>query len=153
MRALELKVPPVALVVLLAAAMAGLARVAPALTWQLPGAAGVAASLAVLGVAVAVAGVLAFRRAGTTVNPTRPEDSSAVVTTGVYRFSRNPMYLGMLLALVGWAVWLAHPLALLGPPVFVLWMNRFQIAPEERALASHFGLAYTRYCARVARWL
>ena len=114
-----------------------------------------AASLAVAmgGFSFAVLGVLAFRRSGTTVDPTRPGRASSFVTGGVYRVTRNPMYLGIAMILVAWAVFLAAPWAFLGPVFWVLYMNRFQIKPEERILAELFGEEYTRYLATVRRWL
>lgn len=155
MRWLELKVPPVLLFAALAAAMYGLARATPAWTLALPGAAAaaVAVALAAIGVVIALAGVVEFRRSRTTVHPQHPEKASAVVTDGVYRWTRNPMYLGLLLALAGWVVFLANLAALAGLPAFVAWMNRFQIGPEERVLAAKFSPAYASYCARVRRWL
>lgn len=114
---------------------------------------GLAAMLLVTGAWLAVAGVIEFRRASTTVNPMAPSDSSTVVDTGVYRYTRNPMYLGFLLVLFAWAAWLAAPWALLGPVVFVAWMTRFQILPEERALLERFGDDYRAYCRRVRRWV
>ena len=113
----------------------------------------VAASLAVLGVAVAIAGVASFRRAQTTVNPLKPESTSSLVVSGVYRVSRNPMYVGMLLVLLGWGVLLSNVLALPIVPGFVLYMNRFQIGPEETVLAELFGEEYATYRSRVRRWL
>lgn len=112
-----------------------------------------ALALAAAGLAVAVAGVLGFRRARTTVNPLRPERASALVTSGIYRWSRNPMYLGDLLLLLGWAAWLGSVPALCLVPAFVLCLNRFQIRAEEGALAARFGETYAAYCRRVRRWL
>ena len=70
---------------------------------------------------------------------------------GVYRFTRNPMYLGMVLVLIGWAVFLASPITLIFVPLFVLYINRFQITPEERVLTSIFGAEYVDYKNRVRR--
>ena len=84
---------------------------------------------------------MTFRKAKTTVNPTKPYASS-LVTWGVYAISRNPMYLGGLTMLLGWAIFLSNPLAFLFLPVYVLYLNRFQIAPEERVLTSLFGGTY-----------
>lgn len=153
MRALELKVPPVALVLLAGAGMFLVARYAPAFAWAVPGREVLAGLLFASGVVIAVAGVLAFRRMHTTVNPTRPETSSAVVSTGIYGITRNPMYLGMLLVLAAWAVWLGSVLALLFLPLFVAWMTRFQIVPEERALSDRFGPVYAEYRRSVRRWI
>lgn len=79
--------------------------------------------------------------------------ASSLVTNGVYRFTRNPMYVGLLLALSGWAAFLSSPSALVYLVAFVLYMNRFQIEPEERVLASRFGADYAAYRTRVRRWL
>ena len=153
MSALELKVPPVVGVLAFAGTMWLVARATPAWAFDFPGRLVISVILAGIGVAVAFAGVGAFRRAATTVNPTRPEAASALVTSGLYRFSRNPMYLGLLLVLTGWAVALAHPVALLFLPAFVAYMNRFQIDPEERALRQAFGPAFDAYARSVRRWL
>lgn len=120
-----------------------------AIEWRL------SAALAVLlvGVGVCLAGVLSFRRARTTVNPLKPETASALVSSGIYRYTRNPMYLGFAIALLAWSVFLAWPPALLGVLGFALYMNRFQIGPEERALAGLFGEDFSLYCRRVRRWL
>lgn len=153
MSALELKIPPAATVLLTAALMWALGRLAPALDLMLPWRMGLAAAAFGLGAVCAVAGIVAFRRARTTVNPTTPDASTTVVDTGIYRVSRNPMYLGMLLLLTGWACLLANALAVLGLPLFVLYMNRFQIIPEERALQARFGDKYLDYRRAVRRWL
>jgi protein-S-isoprenylcysteine O-methyltransferase Ste14 len=113
----------------------------------------VAVLLALAGVATAVGGVILFRRAQTTVNPLKPETSTALVTTGIYRVTRNPMYLGMLAVLLAWAAYLSSVWALLGPVAFAVYMTRFQIVPEERALHSLFGTAFVEYTRRTRRWL
>lgn len=113
----------------------------------------VACVLAAGGVAFGLAGSLAFRRAGTTVNPLRPARASQLVVAGVYRISRNPMYLGLLLGLIALTVYLAAPMALSGPVGFGGYIDRFQIRPEERALEAKFGGAYADYKRRVRRWL
>jgi protein-S-isoprenylcysteine O-methyltransferase Ste14 len=83
----------------------------------------------------------------------RPGTATALVVSGVYRITRNPMYLGFLLLLLAEIVWLANPVALLGAPAFVLYLNRFQIGPEEQALHAHFGPEFSNYAARVRRWI
>jgi protein-S-isoprenylcysteine O-methyltransferase Ste14 len=97
--------------------------------------------------------MLSFWRARTTANPMKPSSASFLVTSGIYRFTRNPMYLGMLLLLVGWALYVANALALLFLPAFILYMNRFQIKPEERALTARFGREYLEYMSQVHRWI
>jgi len=153
MQVLELKVPPVVVTLAAALLMWGLTRLAPPLETGVPWRFGVAACLFGAGLAVGLAGVVSIRRARTTVNPVRPDSASALVSTGIYGYSRNPMYLGLLLGLLGWAAWLGQLLTLPVLPGFVLYMNRFQIRPEERALRQLFGEQFERYCGQVGRWL
>jgi len=94
-----------------------------------------------------------FSRQGTTLNPVRIDEASALVTSGVFARTRNPMYLSLALALLAWAAWLGQWPLLLGPIAFVLFITRFQILPEERVLSARFGAEYDRYRARVRRWL
>jgi protein-S-isoprenylcysteine O-methyltransferase Ste14 len=153
MRLLELRVPPVPLTGVFAAAMYGVSIVTPAPTFFIPGRRGIAIGLALLAAAIALAGVVAFRANKTTVNPLSPGAASVVVSNGVYRFSRNPMYLGFLLALAAWAIYLSNVLAALFLPAFVAYLNRFQIIPEERTLLAKFGPAFSQYLATVRRWV
>ena len=112
-----------------------------------------AVAFAVVGAAFDVAGMIAFRRARTTINPLRPQSTSAIVDSGIYRVTRNPMYVGLVCILFGWAVYLWSPWALLGPFAAAAYLGRFQIAPEEKALTELFGAEYLAYKARVRRWL
>jgi protein-S-isoprenylcysteine O-methyltransferase Ste14 len=125
----------------------------PSLTVAFPWPLQVAVGCAAMGCLTALAGVVALCEARTTVNPTAPEASSTMVASGVYRWSRNPMYLGFLLAIVGWGVHLANVVALVLIPAFVMYIGRFQIKPEERALAAKFGAQYIEYARKVRRWL
>lgn len=106
-----------------------------------------------IGIFFCLAGAVSFRRAKTTVNPLKPETATSLVTAGIYQYSRNPMYVGFALFLLAWAVYLSSPVALLGVVGFVLYMNHFQIAPEEAALETLFGREFAAYKARVRRWL
>ncbi|OWJ91537.1 protein-S-isoprenylcysteine methyltransferase [Pseudomonas sp. A46] len=153
MGALENRVPPLLVAGLIALLMGFAAYGLPSIELAWAGRLATALPVLFLGLAVCVAGVLSFRRARTTVNPLQPQQASSLVEAGIYRYSRNPMYLGFALILAAWALALASPLALLGVLIFVLYMNRFQIAPEERALEALFGEAFDRYRARVRRWL
>ena len=153
MRALELKVPPVAVWLICGGIMWLIRRALADASYTLPGAAIIAAGIAISGFCVAIAGVLAFRRHGTTVDPTDPQKTTAVVRSGIYRFTRNPMYLGLAAALLGWAVYLQNAAALLMLPVFLLYMTELQIKPEERALLEMFGSSYSDYKQAVRRWL
>jgi protein-S-isoprenylcysteine O-methyltransferase Ste14 len=114
---------------------------------------GVAVALVAIGQSISISGMVSFRRAKTTVNPMKPSAASSLVTNGVYGFTRNPMYLGLSITLMGWAVFLSNPLALLAVPLFVLYINRFQINPEERVLSALFGAEYAAYKEKVGRWL
>jgi protein-S-isoprenylcysteine O-methyltransferase Ste14 len=125
----------------------------PSLRWPFPGHQVLAVAAVIAGALISAAGVVQFRRARTTVNPMNPGASSSLVVAGIYRWTRNPMYLGFLLALIGVASWLASPPALLVLLPFVLYMNRFQIVPEERALAARFAGSFDEYRRCVRRWL
>lgn len=153
MRALELKIPPPVVMLVTALLMWLAARLLPALA--LPYASGRSAALvcALLGIGIALSGIVCFRRAKTTASPLRPSAASSLVTGGIYHFTRNPMYLGLLLVLLGWALFLRNGAAFVLLPCFMLYLNRFQIGPEERALASRFGDAFAAYRNRTRRWL
>lgn len=107
----------------------------------------------VAGLTCSALGVRSCWRARTTVNPLEPAAASTLVTSGIYRVTRNPMYLGFVFLLLAELAWLAHPLACLAAPALVAYLNRFQIAPEERALRHCFGPEYDLYTTRVRRWL
>jgi protein-S-isoprenylcysteine O-methyltransferase Ste14 len=151
--ALELKIPPLVLVLLLAVAMWFVAIELPSLTIALPWHQGLLVTIFGVGIFFLLAGLYEFQKAKTAVNPTRPDAASCVVSSGVYRISQNPMYVGFLLALTGWATFLAHLFPFLLLPVFVVYMNRFQISPEERVLSVKFGNEYDTYKQGVRRWL
>lgn len=154
MQALELKIPPLLLVLLFALAMWLLAPLSEPLSAPLALYTNVLAfCLAVTGIAVALAGVLAFRRAKTTVDPRIPQQSSSLVIVGIYRYSRNPMYLGFLLLLAAFACYLQSVVALAMLPLFVLYLNQFQIKPEERFLGQKFGQDFQVYMKQVRRWM
>jgi protein-S-isoprenylcysteine O-methyltransferase Ste14 len=153
MRQLEHRIPPPIVAILVGVAMWFAARAGPAVDVPLAWRSCIFAALLVAGCAAALAGDIAFKRARTTINPLKPQDASALVTDGIYRFTRNPMYVGMLLGVMGWVTFLWSPLALLGPVVFVAYITRFQIIPEERVLRAKFDPEYSAYQARVRRWL
>ena len=153
MSALELKVPPPVVALIVAAGMWIMSSFTPVIELSRPVRVLVALGIAGLAGCIDLAGFMAFRRARTSVNPMKPDRASSLVTAGIYGITRNPMYLGLLLLLVAWAVFLAAPWALLGPPAFAAYMTRFQIKPEERVLASRFGETYERYRGKVRRWL
>jgi len=153
MSVLELKVPPVAQVIITAAAMYGIAKIMPSLQFSFNGSTVLAIGLGVIGLGSGIMGVAQFKKAQTTVNPHTPEKSTNLVTRGIYQYTRNPMYLGLVLTLLGWAFYLSHFLPFVLVPVFMLYMTRFQIQPEERIMERKFGKAYQSYLSRVRRWI
>jgi protein-S-isoprenylcysteine O-methyltransferase Ste14 len=147
--ALETRIPPPLVALLLGAA----AFIMGGLVLDFPGRIVFAILSAVSGLAIEIAAALAFVERRTTLWPWAPERTEALVTSGLFRFSRNPMYLGQALLLAAWVLYLGTWIALLTVPAYVLYMNRFQIGPEERVLAAKFGADYESYRARVRRWL
>ena len=132
--------------------VAALMWLVPGIDVSVPHRTPIAITVAFLALGLAIAAALEFRRIKTTINPMTPEKSSALATRGVYAWSRNPIYVADAILLLAWAIWLANPIALLGIPLFVLYINRFQIRPEEEALEKRFP-EYEAYCRRVRRWL
>ena len=110
-------------------------------------------ALSMAGVFFAVTGVYAFKKAQTTLDPTTPINASLLVTVGIFKQTRNPMYVGLFFLLLSWAVFLSNIYSLVLSAGFVLYMNRFQIHPEEKALTTIFGAAFIDYKQRVRRWL
>jgi protein-S-isoprenylcysteine O-methyltransferase Ste14 len=106
-----------------------------------------------LSAVLAIAAFGGLWRAGTTFNPIYPERATKLVTNGVYAISRNPIYLSLLLLLIAYAIRLWSLYAAAGPALFVAYISRFQIVPEERALEAKFGVAFTDYKRRVRRWI
>ena len=133
--------------------MALVAWALPAWRLAVPGRIVIAVAVAFVGGFFGIGGIVAFHRAKTTIHPMNPSEASSLVVNGVYTHTRNPMYLGLLIVLFSWSVYLAHPATLVLLPGFVAYMNRFQIIPEERAMASNFGADFEAYRARVRRWL
>jgi protein-S-isoprenylcysteine O-methyltransferase Ste14 len=153
MRALENRIPPPVVMIVLAIAMWGLAQLLPTMALDNTVRYAIAGAFFCLGAVFVFPAFLAFRRAGTTVNPVRIESASTLVTTGIFRLTRNPMYVGLAALLTSWATYLAVPWTFLGPVLFVLFITRFQIMPEERVMQDKFGAAYAEYQSRVRRWL
>lgn len=109
--------------------------------------------LAGAGLALVAAAVIAFLRHRTSINPMMPARATRLIIGGVYRISRNPIYLGDLLLLTAFATWLANAANIVFLIGFVWIMNRWQIAAEEQALQRIFGARYTNYCSQVRRWI
>lgn len=153
MHMLDTRIPPPLVALALAATMFAPARGWPLVSFQVPHAVLWGGLVALMGGVVSTAGTVSFQRAKATVNPLHPERESSVVTSGIYRYTRNPMCLGLLLVLVGGFLAQGAVIAAVGPLAFFGYISRFQIAPEERALEATFGDAYAAYRMRVRRWL
>ena len=153
MHDLELKIPPLVTGFVIVIRMWLVSWSLPAFALTFAPLRAVAAGFGLAGLVITGLAVLSFRKAHTTLNPMKPSSSSSLVTSGIYRFTRNPMYLGFFLALIGWALYQSNVLAFLFLPAFIFYMNRFQIEPEERALTALFGQEFVEYASRVRRWL
>lgn len=146
-------VPPPLWLVIFGALMWALDRYVPVMTvipaaWN-----GLGCVLMTIAPAVPLVAFVQFWFARTTVNPHKPEKARTLVTSGIYAWTRNPMYLGLTLLLLGWAIQLGTLTPLLGPLLFVPLIERVQIRPEEQALRQHFAEAYEAYCRQVKRWV
>ncbi len=150
---MELRIPPLVLAVVMGVLMWLLAKYLPVIEVDGVFAGIVCVCFAIGGVSCIVGGVMQFRALRTTVNPTRPDQAATLVTGGIYAHTCNPMYVGMTLLLLGWSVWLGSVHALGLPVAFVLYLNRFQIVPDEKALHARFGTEFLAYRRRVRRWL
>lgn len=149
---LDLRIPPPVLTALTALVMWAGARSFPPNPrpqWLLPATLGVAA----LGVLLIPSGIISLRLAQTTVSPTRPDRSRALVVSGIFRLTRNPIYLGAVLLLTAWAMHLWQPQSFVAVPVFAAWIHCFQILPEERALRARFGESFDAYVHATRRWI
>ena len=150
---LELKIPPLLLALIIAGLMWAMVLITPSIPLPLMLRIPLTVLLASAGVYFMVSGVLTFKLAETTVNPIRPETASSLVTHGVYRLSRNPMYLGFLLCLLGWGFLLGSLFSLLLAGAFAWYMTELQIKPEETALIKRFGQSYKDYLKKTRRWI
>lgn len=153
MHALENRIPPPLVATFSGLLMGLIAVLTPGIDLPTSVRIGLSVALVALGLFFCLAGLVSFRRAKTTINPLRPARASALVSSGIYRVSRNPMYVGFALILLALAAGLASAWSLIGVLGFMLFIGRFQIAPEERALNGLFGEEYSAYQRRVRRWI
>lgn len=147
---LDLKIPPVIVFVAFAGIIIGIPFV---ISFYAVQSIWLCGFFILLGIILALSGIWEFRKFKTTVNPTTPEKSSQVVNTGIYRFSRNPMYLGMALGLVGLTLGFGNHFSWLGVVGFIAYITQFQIIPEEKILKEIFGKNYIDYLKQVRRWI
>lgn len=153
MKALELTIPPPVVMFVIGVIMWLLSFLFPAFAWASTSSVAAAVIIGLAGLGISLAGIIAFKRARTTPDPRRPADASVLVTSGIYRFTRNPMYLGVLVILIAWGVLLGNVLALISAFMFVPYISRYQIQPEERLLQKKFGAAFISYKGKARRWI
>ena len=153
MTRLELKIPPPAVALAFGIGMWLVAGLLPRMDLPLAVRVVLAIALALIGQGISISGMVAFRKARTTINPVDPTKASSLVARGIFRTTRNPMYVGLTLTLLGWAAYLASPVAVVLVAFFVLYITRFQIVPEERVLQAKFGQQYDNYRKTVRRWI
>ena len=151
MKNLELKIPPAAVWFICALIMWGIAHLLP--FGALPHLPTVAITFTMIGVGVGLAALWSFHKARTTINPLDPSQATHFVSKGIYQLTRNPMYVGLVCCLLAWAIWLSYLLTWIGILLFIAYMTRFQIIPEERILKLKFGKEYENYCLKVRCWL
>ena len=149
---MKLKIPPVIVLIVFGALMYLLSIFLPVGYFEFFGRSYLMYALLVGAITIGLISLVQFFKSKTTVDPTVPEKATSLVTSGVYKISRNPMYLGMLLILLAWGLWLGNAFNVLLAAGFVLYMNKFQIVPEEEVLSKMFGVAYKQYCVLTRRW-
>lgn len=147
---MALKIPPPLWLTLFGALMWLIAKTLPGAPWHAPG---LAITLFLIGSVLCLSGAYALHQARTTLNPHHPENSRTLVRHGIYRYSRNPIYLGMAFLLAAWAAHLGHALPWLGIAGFIYCLNRYQIRPEETILHNTFTTDYEHYSRHTRRWL
>ena len=107
----------------------------------------------ILGLIIIFLAVLKFMKTKTTVDPTRPHKTSNLVISGIYKITRNPMYLGMLFLIMAYAIYNNNIFGCIVIPVFIFYINKFQIEPEEIEMRKKFGESFENYCKKVNRWI
>ncbi len=150
---MKLKIPPPIVGLIFAALMWAVDSLFPTIAIDFPGQRVLSALFVGFGFAIAFAAFFSFRKAGTTVDPLAPEKATQIVRGGVFRLSRNPMYLGLALLLVACAIWMGNIFNVVTFFLFVAYLTVFQIRPEEQALTELFGSDYESYREEVRRWI
>jgi protein-S-isoprenylcysteine O-methyltransferase Ste14 len=149
---MKLKIPPIVIFFIVALIMYGLAASLPVGYFDFFGRIYLMGVLLLLALILGLTGLVQFYMDKTSLDPIKPEKTTQLVTKGVFSFTRNPMYLALLLVLLAWGLWLGNAFNTILAAGFVMYMNKFHILPEEMALAKLFGKEYAQYCVRVRRW-
>lgn len=150
---MKLLIPPPLQAVICAGAMWLLSMRLPDFSFSFALQQQLAIFICVIGIAIDLFSVGLFARKKTTVSPFSPKKTQELVTSGLYNYTRNPMYLGMSLILTGLAMWLGNFASFFMIPVFVWFITHLQIIPEEEILMEKFGQDYIDYASRVRRWV
>ena len=153
MNKLETKIPPVAIFIVAALLVWVVSKQTSPIDIPVIARWFITIAFTLFGLVMGLLGVFSFIKADTTVNPIEPEKAESLVDTGVYRISRNPMYLALALALIALSVYLQSLWSLPVVLLFMIYMTRFQIFPEERAMIKLFGEEYIEYMKNVRRWI
>ncbi len=149
---MKLRLPPVLVFVIFSMLMYVLSLVLPFGDFEFFGREVLILFLLGMGALVGLISLIQFYIAKTSIDPRTPSKASDLVTNGLYRFSRNPMYLALLMVLLAWGLWLGNAFNTLLAAGFVAYLNKFQIIPEEKVLSDIYGKAYQHYCTQVRRW-
>ena len=150
---IELKVPPPIVVLIFGYVMWVLHRCFPVFHSHLHGGKVISISIAAIAIILGCLALSQFVQWKTTVNPMKINNASALITTGLFSISRNPIYIVDLLLLFSWVIWLGQWVNIALLPFFIIYLNRFQIEPEERVLKKIFGAKYEKYCSATRRWI
>lgn len=153
MNKLETKIPPAVVFIIAALLMWLVSKYLPSVDLPESVRWTIISAFLLCGVALGLLGIFSFLKENTTVDPIKPEKASSLVDTGVYKISRNPMYLALTFVLIAIAVYLNSLWSLTVVLLFMTYMTRFQIFPEERAMIKLFGDEYIDYMKRVRRWI
>ena len=149
---MNLKLPPALVFLIFSFLMYLLSRLLPFGDFEFFGRDYLLLFLMGMAVLIAIISLFQFFTSKTTIDPRTPFKATKLVSGGIYRFTRNPMYLAILLVLLAWGLWLGNAFNALLAAGFVGYMNKFQIRPEEEALATIFGKEFQLYCTQVRRW-
>lgn len=149
---MKLKIPPALVFLVFGSFMYLLAKFLPFGYFEFFGRIYLTAVLLVFAFVIGAIALFQFFRARTTIDPSHPYKARKLVENGIFAYTRNPMYLSLLVLLLAWGVWLGNAFNTLLAAGFVTYMNRFQIIAEEQALSQIFGKEYRQYCLLVRRW-
>ncbi len=150
---MELKIPPPLLALMCEAFMWGISKTVGLSSVESGVAGPLSLIVLIVGLAISISAIALFRKAKTTINAMKPQSATRLVYAGIYRLSRNPMYLSVLLILTSWAIWLENYFNLAVLFFFVWYITKFQIVPEEKALEELFPEEFESYKSKVRRWI